>query len=220
MSQSADNSASWRWRFEDVEFDESRMTLSVDGVPAAIEPKPLQLLAELLRHVNEAVTREELFDSLWVGQVTVDHVLASAVNRLRKALGPAAAARFFGLYAPVEPPMVAVDTLSSALAAHLPISVLVSGMGEDMHTASLFPGGAGLQAALADNAPVLTTIHAEAAGEARVTLTAPVLRAARHKHVLITGEAKRVVLERAASLPADQAPISVVLPDATVHWAP
>lgn len=97
MSQSADHGASWRWRFEDVEFDESRMTLSVDGVPAAIEPKPLQLLAELLRHVNEAVTREELFDSLWVGQVTVDHVLASAVNRLRKALGPAAAARIVTL---------------------------------------------------------------------------------------------------------------------------
>lgn len=73
------------------------MALLVGGAQVAVEPKPLQLLAELLRHVNEAVTRDELFDVLWAGQVTVDHVLASAVNRLRKALGPSAAARIVTL---------------------------------------------------------------------------------------------------------------------------
>lgn len=89
--------AVWRWRFENVEFDESRMVLLVAGQPTAIEPKPLQLLGELLRHVNEAVTRDELFEALWAGQDTADHVLASAVNRLRKALGPVAAARLVTL---------------------------------------------------------------------------------------------------------------------------
>lgn len=93
----ADDSTSWRWRFEDAEFDEARMVLLVGGQPVAVEPKPLQLLVELLRRVNEAVTRDELFDAVWAGQLTVDHVLASAVNRLRKALGPAAASRIVTL---------------------------------------------------------------------------------------------------------------------------
>ncbi len=73
------------------------MVLLVGGQPAAVEPKPLQLLGELLRRVNEAVTRDELFEMLWAGQDTADHVLASAVNRLRKALGPVAAARLVTL---------------------------------------------------------------------------------------------------------------------------
>lgn len=97
MLSGADSGTSWRWRFEDAEFDEARMALQVGGQPVPVEPKPLQLLAELVRHVNEAVTRDELFDAVWAGQVTVDHVLASAVNRLRKALGPAAAARIVTL---------------------------------------------------------------------------------------------------------------------------
>jgi non-specific serine/threonine protein kinase len=131
VSQAGEAGATWRWRFEDVEFDESRMALIVGGVQATVEPKPLQLLAELLRHVNEAVTRDELFESVWAGQVTIDHVLASAVNRLRRALGPSAAARIvtlprigYRLNGPVErmaagPAPVSTSTLATGQAVHL-----------------------------------------------------------------------------------------------------
>lgn len=77
----------WRYRFGEVEFDEARMTLTVGGAVVVIEPRPLQVLAELLRYPNEVVTREELFESVWEGRATVDNVLANAITKLRKALG-------------------------------------------------------------------------------------------------------------------------------------
>ncbi|MCC5955258.1 MAG: 6-phosphogluconolactonase, partial [Natronohydrobacter sp.] len=112
-----------------------------------------------------------------------------------------------------------LEGLSAGLEPHLPISVLLLGMGEDMHTASLFPGADNLEAALQRNAPPLMTMRAEAAGEPRITLTAPVLQAALRVHVLITGAAKRAALERAAKLSPREAPIACVLDQAQVHWA-
>ena len=72
---------------------------------------------------------------------------------------------------------------AARVAAALPIDVLVLGMGADMHTASLFPGAPELAAALAEDAPELIEIHPPGQPEARLTLTAPVLRGGRgHPH--------------------------------------
>ncbi len=87
----------YRYRFGAAEFDEARFELSVDDQPVELEHKPLQVLAELLRHVGEVVTREELLDSVWAGRPTVDNVLPNAVAKLRKALGPALAGRIVTL---------------------------------------------------------------------------------------------------------------------------
>lgn len=113
----------------------------------------------------------------------------------------------------------AMNELSGGLAPYLPISVLLLGMGADMHTASLFPGADNLAAAFAPDAPLLMPMRADGAGEPRITLTAPVLNDAMNKHVVITGAEKRAALERARHLPAEQAPIRAVLSGATVHWA-
>src|SRR6056297_394001 len=112
-----------------------------------------------------------------------------------------------------------LEALAEGLVPHLPISVLLLGMGTDMHTASLFPGADNLAAALDDDAPPLMAMRADAAGEARVTLTAPVLKGALSTHVLITGSEKRKAIERAAKLKPVDAPIACVLGQATVHWA-
>jgi eukaryotic-like serine/threonine-protein kinase len=77
----------YRWRFGRVEFDEARLELRVGGQPVEVEQKPLQVLAVLLHHVGEVVTKRELLDAVWAGLVTVEHVLATAVGKLRKALG-------------------------------------------------------------------------------------------------------------------------------------
>lgn len=113
----------------------------------------------------------------------------------------------------------AMAELSDVLDDYLPISVLLLGMGADMHTASLFPGADNLHAALAADAPLLMPMRAEGAGEPRITLTAPVLNGAMSKHIVITGTEKREALERARHLPPEQAPIRAVLQGATVHWA-
>ena len=131
----------------------------------------------------------------------------------------AAQAKLIPLHVDMPTPEDALEGLIDGLVPHLPISVLLLGMGEDMHTASLFPGADNLEAALAADAPPLMAMRAEAAGEPRITLTAPVLRAALRVHVLITGAAKRAAIERAAKLSPREAPIACVLDQAQVHWA-
>lgn len=139
--------------------------------------------------------------------------------RERLLRGPAHRARLVPLYAPAEAPEPMLEALADGLAPYLPISVLLLGMGADMHTASLFPGADHLAQALAADAPPLMALRAEAAGEPRITLTAPVLRDAMHIHILITGQDKREALARAQGLPPELAPVRAVLDHATVHWA-
>jgi eukaryotic-like serine/threonine-protein kinase len=75
------------WRFERHEFDELRRSLRVDGKPVDVEAKPLDILLQLLLHAGEVVTKEELLESVWPGVMVVDGSLATAVSKLRKAMG-------------------------------------------------------------------------------------------------------------------------------------
>jgi eukaryotic-like serine/threonine-protein kinase len=77
------------YRFGTAEFDEARFELRVSGLPVDTERRALEVLAYLLRHAGELVTKEELLREVWVGRVTVDKVLPNAVNKLRRALGEA-----------------------------------------------------------------------------------------------------------------------------------
>lgn len=158
-----------------------------------------------------------LNDERWVAEDSP----RSNTRLLRERLlrGKAAGAALVPLYAPAETPEDRLAELEEGLRPHLPISVLLLGMGADMHTASLFPGADRLAEALAPDAPVLMALRAEAAGEPRITLTAPVLKGAMNIHILITGAEKRAALERALTLPPEEAPVRAVLDNATVHWA-
>jgi serine/threonine protein kinase/DNA-binding winged helix-turn-helix (wHTH) protein len=75
------------WRFADYEFDELGRELRLKGCPIDLEAKPLDLLLQLLLHAGEVVTKEELLDSVWPGVMVVDGSLATAVSKLRKAMG-------------------------------------------------------------------------------------------------------------------------------------
>lgn len=79
----------FRYRFGTAEFDESRFELRVSGLPVEVEPRALEVLAYLLRHAGEVVTKEELLRELWGGRATVEKVLTNAVNKVRRALGEA-----------------------------------------------------------------------------------------------------------------------------------
>lgn len=126
--------------------------------------------------------------------------------------GQAAAARLIDLAGP-----------QADVAAALPVDVAVLGMGADMHTASLFPGAPELAAALDADAPPVMVIHPPGEPEARITLTAPVLRSSGVIHILITGPDKAAALEIAcAEGPATEAPVRAVLGapcPVTVHHA-
>lgn len=143
----------------------------------------------------------------------------TALLRQRLIRGRAAQAQLIPLYAATLLPEDSLDALSEGLYPHLPISVLLLGMGADMHTASLFPGADRLAEGLAQDAPILLPMRADAAGEPRVTLTARVLKDAMSCHILITGPEKRAALERAQHLSELEAPVKAVLANATVHWA-
>jgi non-specific serine/threonine protein kinase len=90
---SVDSPSTEVYRFENVELGTARGQLVVGGKVVELEPRPMRLLLEFLRHTNEVLTKEELLQSVWDGRVTVEHVLANAVSKLRTALGPAGAAR-------------------------------------------------------------------------------------------------------------------------------
>ncbi|MEO0344386.1 MAG: 6-phosphogluconolactonase [Pseudomonadota bacterium] len=109
------------------------------------------------------------------------------------------------------------------LLSHLPIDILVTGMGADMHTASIFPDSPQLLDVLNPNAPAVVTVSTPTGGEDRITLSAPILKAARNKHVLIVGPNKLAAYEKSLMFKTpSEAPIRVVLeadPPAVVHYA-
>ncbi|MDG1739474.1 MAG: 6-phosphogluconolactonase [Paracoccaceae bacterium] len=137
----------------------------------------------------------------------------------RLLVDKAQAACFVPLYAKSEQPENVIAELECVIRPCLPISVLLLGMGADMHTASIFPGADNLDLALDKNAPILVPMRAPGAPEPRVTLSAHVLNEALSKHIVITGDDKRVALEKALQLSPAEAPIRAVLSGATIHWA-
>ncbi|WP_432769111.1 MAG: protein kinase [Sphingopyxis sp.] len=106
------------WRFADAEFDEASWTLRVGGAAVALEGKPLEVLHELLLRAGEVVTKDEILDAVWPGVIVVEGSLATAISKLRKALGDDADAILatvprvgYRLVAPVE-----VDSVDTPLA--------------------------------------------------------------------------------------------------------
>lgn len=91
--------------------------------------------------------------------------------------------------------------------------LVLLGLGEDGHTASLFKGDPSL-----DEKKRLAVAARSATGEPRVTLTLPLLNAARKLLFLVSGEAKAAAL-RAATRGEAPSPAALVRPSAgRVTW--
>jgi TolB-like protein/DNA-binding winged helix-turn-helix (wHTH) protein/Tfp pilus assembly protein PilF len=80
------------FRFDNFELDVRAGELRKRGVRLRLQGQPLQVLAALLSHAGEVVTREELREQIWTADTFVDfdHSLHNAIARLRETLGDSA----------------------------------------------------------------------------------------------------------------------------------
>jgi DNA-binding winged helix-turn-helix (wHTH) protein len=86
-----------RYRFGAFEADVSTGELRRQGIRLRLNAQPFQVLCLLLDRPGELLTRDEIARELWPDGVYVDadHGVHSAVNRIREALGDAAASPRF-----------------------------------------------------------------------------------------------------------------------------
>jgi len=160
--------------------------------------------------------------------VPVDHADSNEAMIHRTLLrGPAAAASFVSLMQSTDSAEQAAQISSDSLAKmQLPLDLLILGMGNDMHTASLFPDAAELQQAMSpEQQQLCLAIHPASSEYPRLSMSLNMLLNSREIVLLITGEDKYETLQKAlASESTEQAPIAAILQQSTVpvhiYWSP
>lgn len=168
-----------------------------------------------------------LSDERWVD--VTDPGSNEGLVRRTLMTGPAGAARLIGLKTADSAPSEAQTAVNSAIEAMpRPFEVVLLGMGEDGHVASLFPHAPELASALDErSAGFVQSVHQPgAAGAAqRLSMTRRAMLDARWIVVLLHGEEKREVYRRAkAGDDIAEMPIRMILNQHTapveVWWAP
>jgi 6-phosphogluconolactonase len=129
----------------------------------------------------------------------------------------ASAARFVPLFDTVPHTIddLALDQLVASANQRLnllpwPLDAAVLGMGEDGHTASLFPQAPGLHNALTSEDAV-AWVRPASAPHARLTLTLSRLKSAQQLHLSIAGKAKIDVYQQAFAAPSEALPVSLLM---------
>lgn len=195
-------------------------TLAVSG--GSTPRKFFETLARREHIVWDAVV-VTLVDERWVD----DSSDRSNAKLVKETLlqGPAANARFVPLYAGGdEPDAAGIEKANLAVAEITPFDAVILGMGNDGHTASFFPGGDTLEAALNEDGP-LVAIRAPGAGEPRVTFTLPRLLDTKALYLHIEGDEKAQALDAALETgPVDAMPVRAVLSQSIkpvqLYWCP
>lgn len=184
-------------------------------------------LYEALSHLDLPWSQVQLTltDERWVP--VDDPASNEAMVRRTLLRGPAAAARFTGLKCNTESPEdaeVLIDRALRTLAQ--PFDLVLLGMGDDAHTASLFPGGVGLEAAMDMTGPLKArAVHPAIEGPARLSLSLPALLQSRQMILLLKGASKWAVYQDALNDgPVLEAPVRGILHQdqvpVAVYWAP
>ncbi len=183
---------------------------------------PAGFLAQLAsRKLDWSRVCVTLVDERWVAE---DHPDSNA--RLMKSLllnGPAAQARFMPLFNAASSAHAGQPATEQAMdSLAWPLDVVVLGMGDDGHTASLFPQAPELEASFSSRAHTIAVTPLTAPHE-RISLTCQAIATAHCVILHITGEGKHALLETALKASPPGLPIRRVL-DATRHthvfWAP
>lgn len=128
---------------------------------------------------------------------------------------------------PADPAHIeeAAQAYARVLATHLPqdaagmpvFDLILLGLGTDGHTCSLFPG----TGILAERERSVAAVHAPHQDNWRLSLTYPVLNAARHLLFLVAGADKAAVMARICNPSAAAAarlPVEHIAPAGAVEW--
>ena len=165
-------------------------------------PAPVYDLLAQARDVDWARVGVTLSDDRFVPISSPDS--NERLVRERLLTGPAAAARFVPISVAASSVEAAADKVEADVRAMAPYDVMLLGMGEDGHVASLIPGSPVLDQGM-DSAGTRFCLGIPAGvGSpplARVTMTMPALLQARLILVLIAGEVKKHVVEGRSGLP-------------------
>ncbi|MBN3965921.1 MULTISPECIES: 6-phosphogluconolactonase [Pseudomonas] len=162
-----------------------------------------------------------LADERWV---PVEHADSNAGLLKRYLLqGPAAKAQFLSLYSATANLELAAEQADRLLAELPPIDVLILGMGDDGHTASLFPNSPNLAEALAaDGTRRCYPMLAPTVPHQRLTMSRALLASAETTVLSISGQSKLTTLS--AALAGDDVgamPIRAFLqPTLEIYWCP
>ncbi len=185
---------------------------------------PRNMLAQLSRQdLDWSKVYVLLADERWVDPVSE----RSNERMVRECLlqNQAAAADFKGLYVPDCPAKDAIAALKPVTdILEKPLDILLLGMGEDGHTASLFPCAKNITSLLdADIAEKLVPVIPETAPDERMSLSFGSLIQARFICLHIAGEMKRDVLQKIMA-GQKEAPVGSVIQEAKgsvrLYWAP
>ena len=161
-----------------------------------------------------------LSDERWVPPTSPDSNERQLRDRL--LVGEAALANFVPLWSDAPSAEEAADIAEPAVADLFPADVVLLGMGEDGHFASLFPGSPALEEGLdplGGSFVIAVPAGEPAPAMARLSLTLHALKQAYLTIVLIRGEAKRRIVEDRDDLPihalfrASDMPVRVI-------WSP
>ncbi|WP_353328623.1 6-phosphogluconolactonase [Chitiniphilus shinanonensis] len=136
-----------------------------------------------------------LVDERWV---PVEHADSNERTvRQNLLVNRAAAARFVSPVSAADTPHAGQAEIEARFATlPQPFDVLILGMGDDGHTASLFPEAPELEAACASTT-LVAAVTPPVAPHRRITLTLPTIAKAREVIVHITGEGKKALLHTA-----------------------
>ena len=209
-----------------VDLDEAIAARGAASLVVSGGRTPTRLFAHLAEEaVDWAQVWVTLADERWV-DVTSD---ASNERLVREKLltSRASAAHFVGLKNPAATPEAGADWATRALTrVPHPYDVVLLGMGEDGHTASLFPGSLALARALDKTlAPACIAVNALTAPHARISLNLAALLDARRIILHIEGESKWQVYQRARAAGSEaELPVRAVLHQkevpVDVFWSP
>ncbi len=120
-----------RYRFNDFILDAESLELCKNGALVHAEPQVIELLALLVAHAGQLVTRDEINRTVWGGRIVSEAALSSRIKSLRQLLGDTGKMqqylrtvhkRGFRFVADVEP-LETTDSTLSAQSANPAINV-------------------------------------------------------------------------------------------------